>query len=102
MKKADLEAPEVDVIELINTGGKIIDATLPWITNLINELVDLGKSDNIKTARGKRIHIERLEAVDKLHEQRFEIMTEMMVNTNEYLKHCIKTGALPEFPDFTF
>ena len=74
MKQIDFaDKQPVDIIEMINTGVKIVDATLPFINGLINSLSDLGKSDNIKTPHGKKVHIERLEAVDKLLIQKDEL-----------------------------
>lgn len=89
MRRKDFETPGFDIIGAINTGEKIIDATLPFITNLINELVDLGKSDNIKTPHGKRVHIERLEAVDKLLIQKDELH-------DKYFAQLIEKGVLEE------
>lgn len=88
MKQIDFAGKEpIDIIGIINTGEKILDASLPFINGLIETLSDLGKSDNIKTPRGKRIHIERLEAVDKLLIQKDELH-------DKYFLQLIEKGIL--------
>lgn len=74
MRKAEFEKPGVDVIELINTGGKILDATLPWINAMIKKIQESGDPTNINTPKGRTYHILQNEALDRLQQQKIDLL----------------------------
>jgi hypothetical protein len=99
MQKKDLEAPDVDIIKIINTGIKIADATIPWINEMIAK-IKAGNERNINTPAGKKARILANDALDKLQEQKIELLDKQQYGIIKYIKKCQETGALPTFPDF--
>ena len=84
MKIEHAELPNiapVDVVNILNTGGEIVNATYPFIKDLfakIKELVGTFQTDALSTPHGKRVAIEALQAqnlvqkeLNKLNDKRF-------------------------------
>lgn len=89
MYKKDFEAPGVDVIDLINTGEQIIDATLPFINELIQKIQDEGDPTNVHTPKGRTAHILATEALDKLQDQKLALH-------DKYFAELIEKGEITE------
>ena len=53
-----------EIVDILNKGGKIVDATLPFIKDIfgkLKELVTSIQSDALSTPKGKRLAIEELQ-----------------------------------------
>ncbi len=87
MRKAQFDAPDVDIIGLINTGEKIIDATLPWINLMIKKIQESGDPTNVNTPRGRTFHILQTEALDKLQTQKIDLL-------EGYIQQAIDKGLI--------
>ncbi len=88
MKKADLEAPDVDIVEMINIGEKILDATIPWINEMIAK-IKAGNEKNVNTPAGRTAHILAGEALNKLQDQKLELH-------DKYFAQLLEKGFIAE------
>ena len=85
MKHADLaEMQPIDVVNALNTGVQLVDASIPFVKDIFGKIAELIKGlqgDELSTPHGKRVHIEALEArniaqkeLNKLYDSNFAIL----------------------------
>lgn len=95
IKHAELAGiPPIDIVNAINTGATIVNATYPFIKDLfgkINELVASIQTDALSTPKGKRKAIEELQRVT---EARNIVQKELNKLYDAYFKQLADKGLI--------
>lgn len=94
-KIAKAELPTIPVGELVdglNQGATIIDATLPILTEIVKKIIEWASSletDSLSLPRGKRKAIEALQALEKVDQQKQELY-------DKYFAQLVAAGLVKE------
>ena len=95
IKHAELAAiPPIDIVNAINTGATIVNATFPFVKDLfakIAELVASIQTDALSTPKGKRKAIEELQRVT---EARNIVQKELNKLYDAYFKQLADKGLI--------
>jgi len=86
--------PPIDIVNAINTGATIVNATFPFVKDLfakIAELVSSIQTDALSTPKGKRKAIEELQRVT---EARNAVQKELNKLYDGYFKQLADKGLI--------